>query len=63
MIIQTFYRVTQPVWSTIDVVAGGNFMNKTEDEVHNLIKEMSLYNYQCSNKRSQLETVVGKLKT
>jgi len=32
--------VTQPIGSTIDAVAGGTLMNKTEDEAYNFIKEM-----------------------
>jgi len=47
MIIQTFYNgITQLVRSTIDAVAGGTLMNKTEDEAYyNLIEEMALNNF------------------
>jgi len=36
-------------------------MNKTEDEAYNLIKEMSLNNFQWSSKRAQPKRVGGKL--
>jgi len=46
MIIQAFYNgVTQFVTSTIDAVAGGTLMSKTEDEAYNLSKEMMLNNF------------------
>jgi len=46
MIIQAFYNgVTQSVRSTIDVVAGGTLMSKTEDEAYNLIEETTLNNF------------------
>jgi len=46
MIVQTFYNgVAQPLRSTIIVVGWGTFMNKTEDELHNLIEEMTLDNF------------------
>jgi len=62
MIIQTFHNgVTQPVRSTIGAAAGGTLMNKTEDEVYNLIKEMTLNNFQWSTKRGQPKRVGGKL--
>jgi len=52
MIIQTFYNgVTQPVRSTINAVAGGTLMNKTEDEAYNLIEEITLSNFQWSTER------------
>jgi len=41
--MQKFYNgVTQPLRSTIDVVAGGILMNKTKDEPYYLIEEMTL---------------------
>ena len=50
MIIQAFYNgVTQAVRSTIDAAAGGTLMRKTEEEVHNIIKEMALNNFQWSS--------------
>ena len=62
IIIQTSYNgVTQLVWSTIDAVAGGTLMNKTEDEAYNLIEEMALNNYQWSTERGQPKRVGGKL--
>jgi len=49
MIVQTFYNgVTQLMPSTIDAVAGGTLMNKTEDKAYNLIKEMAHNKYQWS---------------
>ena len=35
-------------------------MNKTEDEVYNLIKEMALNNFQWSTERGQSKWVGGK---
>ena len=62
MIIQTFYNgVTQPMRSTIDAVAGGTLINKTEDEAYNLIEEMALNNFQWSTERGQRKRVGGKL--
>ena len=56
--MQAFYNGdTQLVRSTIDAVAGGTRMNKTEDEAYNLIEEMALNNYQWSNERSQPKRV------
>jgi len=52
MIVQTLYnRVTQPMQSTMDVAAGGTLMKKTEDEAYKLIEEMTLNNFQWSNKK------------
>ena len=46
MIIQAFYNgVTQFVRSTIDAAVGGTLMNKTKDEVYNLIEEMTLNSF------------------
>jgi len=46
MIIQAFYNgVTQSMSSTIDAVAGGTLMSKTEDEAYNLIEQMALNNF------------------
>jgi len=60
--VQTFYyRATQPMLSTIDVVAGGTLMNKMKDKASNLIEEMELNNYQSSNKRGQLKRIGDKL--
>jgi len=60
--VQTFYnRVTQPLRSTIDVVAGGALTNKTEYEAYNLIEEMTLTNFQWSSERTQPKRVGGKL--
>ena len=51
MIIQAFYNgTTQFVQSTINVAAGSTLMNKTKDEVYNLIKEMILNNFQWSTR-------------
>ena len=62
MTIQAFYNgVNQPVRPTIDVVAGGTLMNKTEDEAYNLIEEMTLNNFQWSTERGQPKRVGGKL--
>jgi len=36
-------------------------MNKTEDEVHNMIKEMALKNFQWSNEQGQPKRVGGNL--
>jgi len=36
-------------------------MNKTEDEAYNLIKEMTLNNFQRPTERGQLKRVGGKL--
>jgi len=36
-------------------------MNKIEDEAYNLIEEMTLNNFQWSNKQGQPKRVVGKL--
>jgi len=48
--------------STIDEeAAGGTLMNKTEDEVYNLIEEMTLNNYQWSNECDQPKRVGGKI--
>jgi len=53
MIIQAFYNgVTQSVRSTIDAVAEGTLMNKTEDEAYNLIKEVALNNFQWSTEEA-----------
>ena len=61
MIIQAFYNgVTQSVRSTIDVMAGGTLMSKTEDKAYNLIEEMSLNNFQWSTERTQPKRVGGK---
>jgi len=50
--VQACYNgVTQLVRSTIDVLAGGTLINKTEDEAYNLIEEMTLNNCQWSNER------------
>jgi len=43
------------------VVVGGTLTNKTEDEAYNLIKEMSLNNFQWSTERGQPKWVGGKL--
>jgi len=44
--MHTFYNVvTQPLRFTIDMVAGGILMNKTEDEAYNLREEMALNNF------------------
>ena len=60
--MQTFYNgVTQPVWSTIDVAAGGTLMNKMEDEAYNLIEKIALNNYQWPNVRGQFKRVGGTL--
>jgi len=62
MIIQAFYKsVTQSVRSTIDAVAGGTLMSKTEDEAYNLIEETALNNFQWSIERIQPKLVGGKL--
>ena len=62
MIIQAFYnKVTQPIRSTIDATTGETLMNKTEDEVYNLIKEMVLNNFQSSSEWGQPKQVGGKL--
>ena len=62
MIIQAFYHgVTQSVRSTIDAVAGGTLMNKTDDEAYNIIDEMALNNFQWSTKRGQPKWIRGKL--
>ena len=62
MIIQTFYNgVIQPLRSTIDAVAAGTLMNKTEDEAYNLIEEMALNNFQWSTERDQPKRVGDKL--
>jgi len=61
MIIQAFYNgVTQLVRSTIDVATGGTLMNKTENDVYNLIEEMMLNNFQWSTERGQVKRVGGK---
>jgi len=36
-------------------------MNKTEDEAYNLIKEMTLNNFQWSTERGQPKRIAGKL--
>jgi len=60
---QAFYNgVTQPVRSIIDAAAGGTLLNKTEYEAYNLIKEMTLNNFQWSTERRQPKQVGGKLK-
>jgi len=62
MIVQAFYNgVTQAIRSTVDAAAGGSLMNKTEDEVYNLIEEMTLNNFQWSNEQGQLKLVGGKI--
>ena len=43
-----------------DMMAGGTSMSKTEYEDYNLIEEMTLNNYQSSNKRGQPKRVGGK---
>jgi len=49
MVMQTFSTaVTQAAWTTVDAAAGGTLMNKMEDEVFNLIEEMTLNNFQWS---------------
>jgi len=59
--VQTFYeRITQAIRPMIDVVAGGTLINKTEDEVYNLIEKMTLDNIQWPNKHGQPKRVVGK---
>jgi len=46
LIIQGFdNKVTQPVRSTIDAVADGTLMNKTEEEAYNLMEGMTLNNF------------------
>jgi len=45
----------------VDAVVGGTLMNKTKDETYNLIKEMTLNNYQWSNEGSHVKRVRGKL--
>jgi len=47
--------------STIDTAAVGTLMNKTEDEAHNLIEEITLNNFQWSFERAQSKWVGGKL--
>jgi len=60
MIIQAFYNgVASSIRFTIDAVAGGTLMRKTEDEAYNLIKEMALNNFQWSTKRGQPKRVGG----
>ena len=44
----------------IDVTASGTLMSKMEDEAYNLIEDMTLNNYQWSNKRGQPKRVGGK---
>jgi len=62
MIVQAFYNgVTQPLRSTVDAKVGGTLMNKTEDEVCNLIEEMTLNNFKWSTERGQPTSVGGKL--
>jgi len=62
MIIQTFYnRVTQPVRSTIDAMAGGTLINKTEDKAYNLIKDIELDKFQRPSETGQPKRVGGKL--
>jgi len=41
------------VQSTIDAAVGSTLMNKMEDEVYNMIEEMTLKNYQRSKKHGQ----------
>jgi len=53
--------VTQPVKSIIDVILGGNLMNKAEEEAYNLIEGMTLNNFQCSIEWGQPKWVGGKL--
>jgi len=63
MIIQAFYNgVTQPIRSTIDAAVGGTLMTKTEDEAYNLIKEMTLNNFQWPTEQGQPKRVGGKFK-
>ena len=60
--MQAFYNgVTQSVRSTIDAIAGGTLISKTEDEAYNLIKKMALNNFQWSINRTQPKRVGGKL--
>jgi len=46
--------------SMIDAVMAGTLMSKTKDEAYNIIKEMTLNNYQWSNERGQPKWVTGK---
>jgi len=49
MLIQAFNNgVTQSVRLTIDAAVGGTLMKTTEDEAYNLIKEMTLNNFQSN---------------
>ena len=62
MIVQTFYNgVTQALRSTIDVAADGTFFSRMEDGAHNLIKEMTLNNYQWYSEQTLSEGAEGKL--
>ena len=47
--------------STIDVAVEGTLMSKIEDEAYNLIKEMTLNNFQWSTEQGQPKWVRGKL--
>ena len=47
--------------STIYAATGGGFINKTEDEIYNIIEEMTLNNFQWSSERAQPKGVRGKL--
>ena len=45
----------------INAAAGGTLLSETEDEAYDLLEEMTLTNFQCSNERGQPKRVGGKL--
>lgn len=60
MIVQAFYNgVTYAMRFMIDAAIGGTLINKTVDEAYNLIEEMVLNNYQCSNERTPSKKARG----
>ncbi|GKU88967.1 hypothetical protein SLEP1_g3172 [Rubroshorea leprosula] len=57
--VQTFYNgMTPPNRSIIDTAAGGNLMNKTEEDGYKLLDEMASNSYQWTNDRA-IEKGVG----
>ena len=60
MQVQNFYKgLGGSTRTLIDVVAGGAFMGKTQDEAYKILEEMAMNNYQWPSERTVLKKPVG----